>query len=70
MHGMNIDTANQLIDRIGGTSATARLCMVSPAAVSEWRRNGIPQARLMYLRLAVPGVFNQTVTAQPTPADS
>lgn len=62
---MDLQQANELIDRIGGTSATARLCQISPAAVSEWRQKGIPKARLMYLRLAVPGVFN-TVSAQPS----
>jgi len=30
---------------------------VSMAAVSQWRDSGIPKARLMYLRLALPDVF-------------
>jgi hypothetical protein len=49
--------ANTVIDRLGGTGATAKLCNTSPGAVSQWRRDGIPQARLMYLKLARPDVF-------------
>jgi hypothetical protein len=48
---------NVVIDRLGGTSETARICEVAPASVSEWRKNGIPQARLMFLKLARPDVF-------------
>lgn len=51
--------ANKIIDRLGGTNAVARLCEVEPASVSEWRtsKNGIPKARLMFLRLARPDAF-------------
>lgn len=48
---------NIVIDRLGGTSATARFCKIQPGSVSEWRVNGIPKARLMYLELARPDVF-------------
>lgn len=33
------------------------MCRVSSQAVSKWRRDGIPEARLMYLKLARPDVF-------------
>ncbi|MCR4297546.1 MAG: helix-turn-helix domain-containing protein [Gallionella sp.] len=49
--------ANQIIDGIGGTVATAELCRVSPQAVSQWREDGIPEARLMFLQLARPEIF-------------
>jgi hypothetical protein len=49
--------ANEIIDRLGGTNATAELCEVTAQAVSQWRENGIPHARLMFLRLAKPAVF-------------
>lgn len=49
--------ANQIIDALGGTFAVARLCNVRPPSVSEWRRTGIPDARLQFLRLARPEVF-------------
>lgn len=45
-----------LIDALGGTSRVADLCRVSPQAVSKWRNEGIPPARLMYLELARPDV--------------
>ena len=50
-------TANEVIDALGGTSATARICGIAPASVSEWRTKGIPQARLMYLKLLRPDLF-------------
>lgn len=60
---------NIIIDRLGGTSATARLCEVEPASVSEWRTKGIPKARMMFLRLAQPKVFKELeASAKPAPA--
>ncbi len=50
--------ANQIIDALGGTFAVARLCNVRPPSVSEWRRAGIPDARLQFLKLARPDVFD------------
>ena len=50
-------TPNQIIDELGGTYAAAKLCEVSAAAVSQWRQEGIPAARLMFLKLARPDVF-------------
>jgi hypothetical protein len=49
--------ASQIIDALGGTAKVATLCEVSMAAVSQWREDGIPKPRLMYLRLARPEVF-------------
>ena len=49
--------SNQIIDDLGGTAEVARLCNVKPPSVSEWRIKGIPQARLMFLKLAKPEVF-------------
>ena len=50
---------NTIIDRLGGTAATARLCEIEPASVSEWRtrEGGIPKARLLYLKAIRPDVF-------------
>lgn len=47
----------KIIDSLGGTTRTAEMCEVSPAAVSQWRRNGIPKAQLRFLRLKRPDVF-------------
>lgn len=46
-----------VIDALGGTGATAALCDVTSQAVSQWRRNGIPHARRMYLRVLRPEAF-------------
>lgn len=55
---MNAQYASAIIDRLGGTSATAALCEIKPASVSEWRHSGIPKARAMYLKLLRPEVFD------------
>ena len=49
---------SQLIDALGGTAKVAVLCKVSMAAVSQWRDDGIPSARRMFLELARPDVFS------------
>jgi len=53
--------ANKLIDSLGGTNAVAQLCEVSAQAVSQWRDEGIPKARMMFLRLARPEAFADAV---------
>ena len=53
---MEIDS-NEIIDALGGTVKVAEMCEVTKAAVSQWRENGIPNARLMYLKLLRPDVF-------------
>ena len=57
MAGMKHEAHYSLIDELGGTVEVARLCQVSSQAVSKWRNDGIPPARLMYLRLACKDVF-------------
>lgn len=59
--------ANTVIDSLGGTGATARLCNISPGAVSQWRHDGIPAARLMYLKLARPDVFEKVSPGDTAP---
>ena len=56
------ESPSELIDKAGGTAKVAALCDVSMAAVSQWRESGIPRARLMYLRLAMPDVFVDTTS--------
>lgn len=51
--------SNEIIDALGGTVRVAEMCEVTKAAVSQWRENGIPNARLMYLKLLRPDVFPQ-----------
>ncbi|WP_236225354.1 helix-turn-helix domain-containing protein [Pseudomonas pseudonitroreducens] len=50
-------TPNEIIDALGGTFRVAELCEVKPPSVSDWRKHGIPRARLMFLRVARPDVF-------------
>lgn len=44
--------ASQVIDAIGGTAEVARLCEIKSPSVSDWRKEGIPPARMQYLRSA------------------
>ena len=48
---MRYRNAGELIDAMGGTAAVARALGVRNPSVAEWRRGGIPTARLW--RLAV-----------------
>ena len=55
-------TDTEIIDALGGTSKVSEICRVTTGAVSQWRTDGIPQARLMYLRLLRPDVFQDERT--------
>lgn len=44
--------AIQVIDALGGTAEVARMFEVRMPSVSDWKREGIPSARMMYLRAA------------------
>jgi DNA-binding transcriptional regulator YdaS (Cro superfamily) len=39
----------EIIQPLGGTFAVAKLCRVSPPAVSQWRNNGLPNDKLVLL---------------------
>lgn len=64
-----ITSPSEIIDALGGTSAVAELCEVKPPSVSEWRTKGIPRARLKFLKLARPEVFQATPIAQSSTQD-
>lgn len=51
------------IDLLGGTNAVARLCKIKQPSVSEWRVNGIPQARRQFLELIRPDAFSPKAIA-------
>jgi hypothetical protein len=59
-----MENTNHLIDALGGTNEVAKLCDVRPQAVSQWRSEGIPKARLMYLRAIRPDIFTNDTTPQ------
>jgi hypothetical protein len=44
--------AAQAIDALGGTAEVARLFEISMPSVSDWKKEGIPPARVMFLRVA------------------
>lgn len=52
-----------LIDRLGGTNKAAEFFEVSAPSISEWRKKGLPKARLMYLRAVRPDVFGDAHSA-------
>lgn len=61
---------NVIIDRLGGPAKVARLCRVRSQAVSQWRHDGIPDARLMYLQAVRPDVFADDFAADaPTSSE-
>lgn len=59
--------AAQIIDALGGTAETARLFEIRMPSVSAWRHEGIPRARMMYLKAVHPsalaGVDAEAATA-------
>lgn len=48
---------SQIIDALGGSAAVADLCDISLPAISQWKHNGIPQARRDYLAELRPDLF-------------
>lgn len=51
MRDMN-HQAIKTIDALGGTAQVSRLFDVRMASVSDWKKTGIPKARVMYLKAA------------------
>lgn len=56
--------SSKIIDALGGTAKVAKLCNVKQPSVSQWRESGIPQARLMFLKLVRPDVFASEITTK------
>lgn len=50
---------SDIIDKLGGTSKVAELCEVTTGAVSQWREDGIPRARVLFLKAIRPDVFDE-----------
>lgn len=44
--------ATEIIDRLGGTAEVSRIFGLSMPSVSDWKKDGIPPARVMFLRVA------------------
>ena len=45
-----LDPAFSVIEELGGTSAVARICGVTPSSASEWKTEGISRGYFMFLR--------------------
>jgi len=60
--------ASKIIDELGGTTAVAELCKVTPQAVSQWREDGIPPARLMFIKVVRPDLWGKDRTESKAPA--
>jgi hypothetical protein len=58
----------EIIEKLGGTFAVAKLCRVKPPSVSEWKRDGIPSARRQFLELLRPDVFASAKQSEPKAA--
>jgi hypothetical protein len=50
-------THSEIIDALGGTSKVAELCEVTTGAVSQWRDDVIPRARLLFFKAIRPDLF-------------
>jgi DNA-binding transcriptional regulator YdaS (Cro superfamily) len=53
---------NEIINVLGGTSKVSRLCGVTAASVSQWRKKGIPEDRMIYLAASLEQVTNGEIT--------
>lgn len=51
--------ANRIIDAMGGTVAVCTLFDITSGAVSQWRDEGIPEARMFSIRLLRPDLFEK-----------
>lgn len=52
------ELAISIIKRLGGTTAAAELCDVTPGAVSQWKgAKGIPKQQLRFLKVVRPDLF-------------
>ena len=44
--------AIKIIEALGGVAAVARIFKIAMPSVSNWKHEGIPDARMMYLKVA------------------
>jgi len=60
-------TDSELIDALGGTAKLAEICDVTSQAVSQWRDDGIPDARRQLLSVLYPDVVTYVAKAEREP---
>jgi hypothetical protein len=56
-----------IIQTLGGTFSLAKLCGVSPSAVSQWRKNGIPANKLVLIAMQLEKKSNGVWTRKEIP---
>ena len=66
MYGMNLH-ASKVIDALGGTAEVARMFGVRMPSVSGWRTEGIPKARMMYIKWHIPLRLMVWIPTSPPP---
>jgi len=64
---MDVHLDSARIDAMGGATAVATIFGIRPQAVSQWRRDGIPHARRMYLVVTRPDIFGSDAAPVATP---
>lgn len=57
-------TEHALLQLLGGTGKVAKMCEVEPAAVSQWKKNGIPREQLLFLAARIEKESHGLVTRQ------
>ena len=57
-------TEHALLQLLGGTTKVAKMCDVEPAAVSQWRKKGIPREQLLFLAARIEKESHGLVTRQ------
>ncbi|TRZ57351.1 MAG: hypothetical protein D4S02_13795 [Rhodocyclaceae bacterium] len=57
-------TDSELIDALGGTVKLAEICDVTSQAVSQWRDDGIPDARRQLLSVLYPHLVTYVAKAE------
>lgn len=50
---------SKLIDLLGGTTVVADMFKIKKPSVSAWRKNGIPDARMMYLEIRYKNIIRK-----------
>lgn len=53
--------ANRIIDAMDGTSSVAEIFSITTGAVSQWRDDGIPDARMFSIKLMRPDLFKKNI---------
>jgi hypothetical protein len=56
----------EYVTTLGGPTVVGRLCEITPQAVSQWRKTGIPRTQRKYLVLLRPDVFTPDADAPTT----